>query len=358
MRIVHIDRQRSWTGQINRSFNVAVGLREHGWDVALIGHPGSQLGERGRAAGFEVLTVPLRGWPIYPSILKIARFSREKPIDVLHAHGPRDHLAAALAGKLGKIGCVARTKHNHTRLRSGAFSRILFRGTPVVTVSEFVRRRLIEDGVDGAGIRTVHTSVDTQRFAPRDRDPKLREELGIGPDEIVIGNVSSLHKRKGIEEILRAFAILAKRPELKLILCGKNADPWRPLTKHLGLTDRVVFPGFQKDVPAYLAQLDVYVLPSREEGLGTSILEAMCLGLPVVVSNAGGIPESVVPGTGVVLEDTGPESIAAAVTALVDDPDRRRTLGEAAHERVVEAFTVENMVARMIAFYEEIAAGR
>lgn len=361
MRIVHIDRQRSWTGQISRAYHVGVGLRELGHEVGFIAHPGSRLAARAREDGFAVFEAPLRGIRTYRSVFKIGRWLEERQVDIVHCHGPRDHLASFLAAPLAGNPLLVRTKHNHTRLRSGYFSRLLFdRAAAVVAVSDFVRDLLLEDKIAPDKVLTIHDAVDVERFATRAKDAALLEELGIAPDELVVGNVSSLHRRKGIDLILAAFAQLrAQLPgrKLRCVLTGKNYQQWEPLVEELGLTEHVVFPGFQTDVPRYLSILDVYVLPSRQEALGTSIIEAMALGLPVVVSRTGGVAEAVTEDVGIALEDPAPEALAEAIRDLLEDPERRRRLGEAGHRRATELFPIDAMVRRTHELYQRLAGG-
>ena len=358
MRIVHIDRQRSWTGQIKRVFDVAVAMRECGHELALIAHPGSQLAQRGREEGFDVLEVRMRGWRAYPSVLKIARFLRAKPVDVLHSHGPRDHFYTVLASRLARVKHLVRTKHNHTRLRSGYLSRLLYNKTSaVIALSEHVRENLLADGILPEDVTVIYDAIDVERFAPRAKDPAILEQHGLTGVESIVGSLSSLHRRKGTEELLRAYKHLRQLlpdESMKCVLTGKRFDQWLPLVEELRLQGEVVFTGFQTDVPAYLALLDVYVLPSREEGLGNSILEAMCMELPVVVSDAGGIPESVIPGTGVVLSDTSPEPLAAAIRELILDPAKRRALGVAGRARVLEQFADHLLFEQTDALYRSL----
>jgi len=360
MRIVHIDRQRSWTGQIKRVFELSQGLRRRGHDVALIANPGSQLAERGLADAFEVLQVPMRGWRAYPSVLEIVEFLREKPVDVLHSHGPRDHLYTFLASRLAPVRHLVRTKHNHTRLRSGWLSRLLYEKTSaVITISEFVRQNLLLDKIAPDHVTTLSDAIETKRFAPSEKDPEILALHGLAGVDTIVGSVSSLHKRKGVEELLRAYKLVREKlpdQSMKCVLTGGAWEQWVPLVTELGLTDEVVFPGFQTDVPAYLAILDIYVLPSRQEGLGNSILEAMCMERPVVVSDVGGITEAVTPETGIILSDTSPPKLAEAIHSLVIDPERRRDLAEAGRARVIEHFSFDVVVDRTLEIYERLLA--
>jgi glycosyltransferase involved in cell wall biosynthesis len=358
MKVFHMDRQNSWTGQTNRLFQVVRGLREQGDDVGVIAPPGSQLGIRCCEAGLPVVNFPMRGWRSNISILRLARYLREQKPDILHCHGPRDHLMGFLAGKLASIPHLIRTKHNHTQLKSGALSRYLYnRCSRVVTVSEFIRRRLMEDGVPPDQVKNIYTAVNLDHFTPRQKNTNILRELNIAEDRVIIGCLSSLAVRKGIEEILKAFKIvLQARPELKLtcLLVGKKWQRWSEMAEALGIKKHIVFTGFRKDVPELLSLFDIYVLPSRDEGLGTSILEAMAMGLPVVVSNVGGIPEAVNEDAGMVVPPGEPELLAEKIKILLEDPRKRQRLAENARARVEEIFSIPEMINRTRELYKEI----
>ena len=355
MRVFHVDRQRSWTGQINRTSLLLHGLRERGFDVGAIVHPGAQLGVRSREAGIEVIELPMRGWRFYPSVWRLGSKLRRRGVDVLHAHGPRDHFLGVLAQRRGRVRHLVRTKHNHTALRSGPFSRWLFhRCSAIDAVSDFAAAALVKDGIAAERITTIPDGVDLDRFTPRPRDAALAAAWGMAPDDVVIGNVSSLHRRKGIEELLRAFAVLAREPgreRLRCLLVGKQTDEWRALAAQLGVADRVVLPGFHADVPAALSLLDLYVLPSHEEALGTSVLEAMACEVPVVVGDVGGLRESVAPEVGVRVPPEDVPALTGAVRSLLDAPDRAGALGRAGRVRVVERYSATAMIDQTAALY-------
>ena len=96
MRVYHIDRQRSWTGQVAQGFNVIAGLLERGHEAAIIAHPGSKFAARARERGIEVLEYPMRGWRSYASALRIGRALRRRKVDIVHCHGSRDHNIAVV----------------------------------------------------------------------------------------------------------------------------------------------------------------------------------------------------------------------------------------------------------------------
>lgn len=360
MHVLHIDRQRSWTGQVNRALLIADELRRRGHRVGFVTHPGAALAQRAREAGIPVDSFPLRGAAFYPSVLRAAWALRGRGVDILHCHGARDHLFGLAVARLAAIPHVIRTKHNHT-LPRGPFSRWVYAVTDrVVAVSEHVRAGLVGAGIDPAKLQTIPDGVDVEHFQPLPRDPALAASLGIDAGDLVIGSVCSLHARKGIEEILRAFALLQTAPfasHLKCLLVGKRWEQWAALAEQLGVRERVLFPGFRQDVREMLAQLDVYLLPSRREAGGTSVLEAMAMARPVVASDVGGLAESLTPETGISIPARDAQALAAATRALLEDPERAARLGRAARQRAVSLYSNQALIERTLALYEHTLEG-
>ncbi|HEX5066104.1 MAG TPA: glycosyltransferase, partial [Myxococcota bacterium] len=114
MFVVHVDRQRSFTGQIQRGLREVDALRGAGHQVGVIAHPGSALARRARERGLEVWELPMRGPALYASIFQAARALRGRGVDVLHCHGGRDQVLALAVAKLARVPHLVRTKHNHT----------------------------------------------------------------------------------------------------------------------------------------------------------------------------------------------------------------------------------------------------
>ena len=139
---------------------------------------------------------------------------------------------------------------------------------------------------------------------------------------------------------------------MKCLLVGKNWRYWADLAKELRIDEWVVFTGFRRDVPDVLRLFDIYVLPSRDEGLGTSILEAMAVRLPVIVSNVGGIPEVVTRETGITVPARSPAKLAEAMKDLIEDQKKRVEMGRAASKRIQEDFSLRRFVTSTVDLYE------
>ncbi len=358
MKIYHIDRQNSWTGQANRILLLSKGLTRRGHETGIITNPKSQLSIRARNSGIEVFECGMKGWRFNTAVFKIAEFLKKHDADIVHCHGPRDHLLCYLLSRLGYIKHIVRTKHNHKNLKSGFWSRLLYvQCSKVVAVSEYIKKSLEDDGVSSKLIETIYDVVDTEKFSPRAKEGEIIKELNIHENEIILGCVSSLHERKGIEEILRAFKkITEAMPDKKIrcVLSGKGGKRWEPLIEKLNLKDRVILTGFRTDVDKILSVLDIYVLPSRQEALGTSILEAMSMGLPVVVSNVGGIPEAVTPGAGIMVPPNNANKLAEELILLINNKEGRKLMGMKARKRIQEIFSLHTLIDRTEHLYHRI----
>ncbi len=225
-------------------------------------------------------------------------------------------------------------------------------------------------GVPSGRVRQLYSGVDSERFrpdGPRPADLPWRgaEQGGDGPP-VVIGTVGRLDPIKNQAGLLRAFrAILDRHPEwrlrLRLIIAGDG--PLRgelaTLARELDLEGSVWFPGARGDVAELMRAMDVFVLPSINEGISNTILEAMAMGLPVVVARVGGNPELVVEGvTGALYDQGEPGGLQAAMETYLERSDLRESYGRAARERVVAHFSLEAMVGRYAALYDEMLGRR
>ncbi|MGE0191262.1 MAG: glycosyltransferase [Planctomycetota bacterium] len=359
-RVVHVDRQRAWTGQMGRLLRVAAGTRDRGHDVRIIAPAESPLAERAPELGLRFLPLAFRGWRTWPAALALARHLRAEPADVLHAHGGRDHQVAWVARRLARVPFLVRTKHNHTPLKGGALGRRVYASTDrVVAVSDFTRELLLRDGIPDAKIRVVKTAFDLERVAPRPKDAEVQAELGLTDEHVVFGNVSRLAEEKGIEELLRAAALLRRQPggeRMRVVLAGNTPELWTSLVEELGLGDVVHLLPYRKDVRPLVSVFDVFVMPSREEALGTSLIEALAMGKAAIGARVGGIPETLVPGTGLLVPARDPQALAGAMGELLVDPERRAALAQAGREHVVRTYSLERLVGGTLSIYDELRA--
>jgi glycosyltransferase involved in cell wall biosynthesis len=215
-------------------------------------------------------------------------------------------------------------------------------------VAEFAQSRL---GVTAP--RVVPNGVDLARFATLPDRAAARAALGLG-DGPLVGALGRLDRQKGFDVLLPALVEL-EGVSLALAGAGPEREALEAQARTLGIADRVRFLGLLDDVRPLLAACDVFCMPSRWEGFGLALAEAMACGLPCVASRIDSLPE-VLGDAGVLVPVEDPRALAQAVDALLADPDGARALGEAARARA-QRYAVESMVAGYAAIYAEVAGG-
>ncbi|MDB5239094.1 MAG: hypothetical protein JWO00_429 [Candidatus Parcubacteria bacterium] len=202
-------------------------------------------------------------------------------------------------------------------------------------------------------IDIVPNGVDYGRFAaalPAERKDLLRREWGASSSDIILVTASRLVFKNAIDTIIRA--LLDLDPSVKLLILGRGRDEakLKALAATLKLSDRVIFRGFvpHADLPAYLQASDIFVRPSRTEGLGNSFLEAMAAGIPVIATPVGGIPDFLTDGeTGLFCEVDNPQSIAQKVQKLTRDRESRGYITEKARDMVRDMYQWDAIAPRM-----------
>lgn len=209
----------------------------------------------------------------------------------------------------------------------------------------------------------IYNGVDTELFHPRGRS---REMTSISEyfdsNSIVIGTVGRLAEVKDQLTLVRAFARLIEdtpcfrdRVRLALVGDGPMKQEVRSLVESTGLQDLTWMPGPRDNVNEILRSFDIFVLPSMNEGISNTILEAMATGLPVIATDVGGNPELVKCGkTGLLVPASDPEAMANAIKDYLDDPHMMRSHGRAARERVETSFSLETMVDRYMSIYDSM----
>lgn len=331
-------------------------------------HRGSPTAARLREQGVEPVLVglPRRLGPV--AIARVRRHLASAAPDVVHTHLLYADLLGGAAARMLGLPSVS-TVHavsgqtweagplGRIRSRLGAFARRRL-AARVVTVSDSAR----ETYLHASGDRPDHAVAVRNGVAPAvapGAGKAVREELGIPHDAPVVTMLSALRPEKGHATALAAVELLLdSHPGLRLLVVGdgRSAVDVRAAAAPLG--EAAVLAGYRADVPAILDATDVLLHPSLHDAFPTTILEAMSAGVPVVATAVGGIPEMVDnEHTGLLLPpQPSPARLAAALSALLDDPARQAQLGAAARERWQQEFTAQRWAGNLAALYREVAA--
>jgi glycosyltransferase involved in cell wall biosynthesis len=216
-----------------------------------------------------------------------------------------------------------------------------------------VAQRLLESGVPAEKIKTIANGIDVQAFEHGQPLPALSVTGGK-----VVGTVARLDLQKGFEYLLRAVRELCNSfYGLKVVIVGEGPDrkAIEGMVQEYGLQSNVVLAGQQSDMPGVYAAMDIFVLPSLNEGLPMTILEAMAASKPVVATRVGAIPKVINDGeNGLLVDPRDTDGLRNAIASLLADPGKCRRMGEKAHEWVSRNYTSEAMALKYRQLYEGV----
>jgi phosphatidylinositol alpha-1,6-mannosyltransferase len=286
----------------------------------------------------------------------VRRAIQAEGVDVVHTHHSHDHWLGWLARGGGRAALV-RTFHNTRAVRRRWPSTGLYRRTDaLIAVSREIEDRGRHAGIPAEQLARVEGVVDLGRFEHGDGGAAIRKEFDLAGAP-VLGCVARLAPRRGHELLIRGFRlILTEHPRARLLLVGKGEARARleALVAELGLAREVIFTGYRDaDLPGVLQALDVFVLMGAgSDESCRAALEAMAAGRAVVGRRVGALPETVVHGvTGLLVDDDRPESVAAALRALIGEPGRAEAMGRAGRDRAQAVYGSEAHAARVEEVY-------
>lgn len=288
-------------------------------------------------------------------------FRRQRP-DIVHTHSWGTLCEGLLAARLSGVPAVVHGEHGtlqtqayQVRVQRWAWGRV----GHLLSVSSRLADRMAETvGVPRRRVTVIRNGVDLLRFGDTNvRDARLA--LGLPPQGLVLGTVGRLVEVKDHALLLDAVAVLVRNGvSCTVVIAGEG-----PLRSSLdarirerGLADTVRLVGHRADIQNVFGALDLFVLPSRSEGMSNTILEAMASGLPVVATNVGGADEMVVDGeTGLLVPPQDAGAMAAALQTLAADPTKRAEMGRRARLRIEHEFSLERMIRQYSELYLQIA---
>ncbi len=357
MSLFQVDAGQEWRGGQRQVWLLARELQAQGYDSTLVVPPGSPLHEKAVADGLPVRPMAMRNEADLWAVAKLALAMKKSGCVLAHFHDAHGLAVGSAAARLAKVPVRFLSRRVDFPIQS---KKKYTEGVDaIVAISEGVKSVLLQGGIPDRLIHVVPSGID---FSPFDEAlPKdfLRKEFGFADDDYLVGIVAQLEDHKGHAYLLEAVrAIKAQAPKMRLIVVGEGSLRL-DLTKQaqdLRVDDIVFFLGFRHDVPKILASLDLFVLSSHMEGLGTSLMDAMAAGLPIVATMAGGIPEVVLHReTGLLVPPRDPQALAQSILKLYLDRALAARLAAKGREVVHEKFSAEAMARRIITLYERVA---
>jgi glycosyltransferase involved in cell wall biosynthesis len=392
---------------------IAVGLQRQGFDViAIVGSGDGGTAAALRKAGVPFVASPQRLWrysrlaslvgsvPVVGRLryvidalyllgtaLRMARLLRRLEVDVVHTHIFSSMLIGRIAGAIARVPVRVAMIAGPLQLEAPVLRKLdllTYRlEHRILAGCQYTNDLYGHFGVPAGYRRTVGYGIDPAGFDPARADRrKVRRELGLADDTVVIGQVAWFYPAlappvappgmagrgiKGHEDLLAAARlVLDKRPDVRFLVVGdgfgdrgvRHFEDIRRLASELGVEDAVIFAGRRADLVDVLATLDVSVQCSLSENYGGTI-ESLLMERPMVATAAGGVPEVVIDEeTGLLVPVRDPAALATAILRLVEDPLLARRLAQAGRARMLERHTIQHTISGVVHAYRELAAER
>jgi glycosyltransferase involved in cell wall biosynthesis len=358
MRIMEIVSGTAVNGAAVNCRDVTRELANRGHELTLVCRPGAWIAEQFAGTSVRVVESGLRRWPL-DDLRQIAGEVRAQDIQVVHTHMSSANFFGVLLRRFYGIPACVATAHNRYLQPHWMFN------DRVIAVSEATRafhRRV--NLVSDRRIDVIHNFIDVDRFArpAKQQRARLRNELGIGDGELLVGIVGDVIPRKGMIYLIQALPRIARAvPQVKLLSVGhpqpEYARQVQAAVEAGGVADRVIWGGPSDNIDGVLQAIDLYVLPSLEESLPLSILEAMASGRAVVASAVGGVPECVDDGrTGRLVRPGQADSLAEAIIELLSDRERREAFGYAGQRLAAERFSIASQIPQIERIFAQLVA--
>ncbi len=361
MKVLHITSPKTWRGGEQQLTYLVEELKSQGLDQVVMCPFNSAVHRYCLKKHFNHVTY-FKGFSANPMVaFRVYHLCKRERIDLIHVHDSHAHNFAILAAVLTNNdvpivvsrrvdfpvtdSTLSSYKYNHAHIAR------------IICVSQAILEVMRPSIEDESKLCVVHSGIDLDRFKNVRKQDLLREEFNLDADTKIIGNVAALAPHKDYPTFIRTAKALIN-DGVKAHFFGIGEGPSRKEVERCieeeGMEEHITLTGFRDNVVDLLSSLDLFLITSKTEGLGTSILDALASGTPVVATEAGGIVEIIRSGENGLLAPTeDPQAVAAQVKRLLDD-EALRAKCVAEGTKTVEAFSKEQMAKRTREIYAEV----
>jgi glycosyltransferase involved in cell wall biosynthesis len=343
------------TGLDTKKFQSFVCLRKKGW-----------LKDELERRGVKTFIIDEKGSFDVRFLLRVLFLVVREKISLIHAHEFGMSVYGTIVGNLARCPVVT-TVHGRNyyweKRRRRLAMRVVSRLSQMVTVSMEQRNFLQKmTGIRPERLKTIYNGIDTREYTRQYNTAPKELELGINGETKLVGTVGNLYPVKGQTHLLKAIpSILEDYPDVIFVLIGRGQQEQvlRREVMDLGIAEHVCFLGFRSDVPDLLDLMDVFTLPSLEECLPLSVLEAMAKSVPPVVTDVGGNREIIKNGkTGFIVPPANPQALSEKITLLLKNKDLAESIGARASSEMRKKFSREVMLSNYEALYDFLLGSR
>lgn len=298
--------------------------------------------------------------------IKIAGFCKKHAVDLIHAHQSTPWFYAALSRLFYRAPKLLFEEHGrfypeHYSWKKNVINKCLIQHLTdkFIAVSKDVRLRLVQyEGVSATRIQVIYNGVHRPSQIGQERRAKLRLDLGLSPDDFVVGTVGRLDPIKNLPMFLRAFTeAKLQHTQLKGLLVGDGPEfsMLKTMCGSLRITENIIMTGYRQDATDLLQCMDIFILCSFSEGTSMALLEAMASGVPTIVTDVGGNPELITHNiSGWVIPSDSSKDLAAAISEACGTPEKRACMSEVARHDYETHYSFTGMIDNYHSLYAKL----
>ena len=326
--------------------------------------PVPAFAKQAEVLGYDVALFSVKSAFDFNVVKTIRRYVNENKIDIIHSHGYREDFYALFSKTKAKLVATNHLWKRTTfrlKLYAALDGYLLKRFHAIVAVSSPVKDDMLNAGISGNKITVIANGIDPDNYLPSSDTTEIKKALGVPQDKIVVGTLGSLTVEKGINFGLNAFAkVKDKGLDLHLLIVGsgEEMEALKAQTKDLGLCNSVTFAGRRDDVSKVLSVMDIFMLPSLNEGLPMALLEAMASESAIVATSVGDVPKVVKPNCGLLVEPGNAEALSSALLKMLTSTDEIQRCAKASRQRVIDSFSSLAMAKANTTIYDNLFSNK
>lgn len=371
LRVLHVIGGGEFGGAERHILNLAAAIDPNQVEVIVCCLFADPFVKLAREAGIRAHSIPMRHKLDFGIVTKLRDYIVTEKIDIVHTHGVRANLVGRLAARMAGVEKVVTTVHSllvqdYPDLFSRLANMLIEKAsrsltTHFIAVSGGLQKALVQQGIPEQRITVIYNGLNPELFQKAGNPTgRWREKAGFGPGTPLVAIVGRLHPVKGHRFFLKSAAeILRERTDVHFLVVGSGPerDRLEEYTRKLGISEHVTFTGFVADVSELMPDLNLLIVPSLWEGFGLTALEAMAVGVPVVATSVGGLPEIVEHGTtGLLVPPADEGGLTRGILWMLDHPQEAVEMAAAAKAVVEERFTASAMARRTEGVYRRPTA--
>lgn len=364
MKVLHLSSERTWRGGEQQIAYLLEESRNQGIDCHVIPRIGSAFEKYCIEQKFLFQSAGYKSQFDFATALKIKSYCATNQIDLIHVHSSHSHAQAIWSTVLGNKTPIILSRRVDFPLKSNWLSRFKYSHKSIrriICVSNAIEA-IVRKNISRPEIcTTIHSGIDIHKSQGNSRSEVLRKELGIQPNETLVGNISAIADHKDYFTFVDTAEIILKQDQtFKFVIVGDGPlfENIKNYIKSKSLENSILMTGFRTDIQSIFKDLDIFLMTSKTEGLGTTVLDAFANDIPVVSTNAGGIPEMIThEKTGLLAQVGDSNSLSRLVLRLKSDHELQSILAKNASEKLL-SFSKEQTAKETIAEYHAVLTER